>query len=153
MRGYISAEVHSIDVANYVKTKNRRALSDLPLHRRKVLDELQAISAISPAIAVEDVLDKLAVIRAGLEEFKPLPGSLPRERVALAVNPATLSHRRPQRPLRVIRCRSTSDRISDDLPVETNEAEIARARSLRLKIELIWPVLASVTLAAPLAKA
>jgi len=64
-------------VAGYVKVKNRRALTDLLAHRRKVLAELQAASGIDPANAVQAVQEELAIIEAGLEELKPLPGALP----------------------------------------------------------------------------
>lgn len=61
-------------VAGHVKVKDRRALSDLLAHRRKMLGKLQAVSGIDPAQAVRD---ELAIIEAGLEELKPPPGSLP----------------------------------------------------------------------------
>lgn len=64
-------------VAGHVKVKDRRALSDLLAHRRKMLGELQAISGIDPAQAVQAVRDELGIIEAGLEELKPPPGSLP----------------------------------------------------------------------------
>ena len=64
-------------VAGYVKVRDRRALTDLLAHRRKVLAELQAVSGISPENAVSAIQDELAVIEAGLEELKPPPGSLP----------------------------------------------------------------------------
>ncbi|WP_246207287.1 hypothetical protein [Bradyrhizobium rifense] len=49
---------------------------DLLAHRRKVLSELQAVSGINPENAVRAIQDELEVIEAGLEELKPLPGSL-----------------------------------------------------------------------------
>jgi inorganic triphosphatase YgiF len=64
-------------VASYVKVRDRRALTDLLAHRRKVVAELQAVSGISPENAVRAVQDELAVIEAGLEALKPPPGSLP----------------------------------------------------------------------------
>ncbi|MCK1456690.1 hypothetical protein IVB36_38875 [Bradyrhizobium sp. 35] len=64
-------------VAGYVKVRDRRALADLLAHRRKVLGELQAVSGINPANAVQDVQDEIAIIETGLEELKPPPGSLP----------------------------------------------------------------------------
>jgi hypothetical protein len=64
-------------VDGYVKLKNRVALEDLHAHRRKVLADLQAITEISPANAVETVQDEIAAIEAGLEELRPPPGSLP----------------------------------------------------------------------------
>lgn len=64
-------------VAGHVKLKNRRALTDVLAHRRKVLDELQAVSGISPAGVVQTVLEEIAVIEAGLEELEPPPGTLP----------------------------------------------------------------------------
>ncbi|UPJ40025.1 hypothetical protein IVB40_22135 [Bradyrhizobium sp. 40] len=64
-------------VASYVKVRDRRALTDLLAHRRKVLAELQAVSGINPENAVRAIQDELAVIEAGLEELKPPPGSLP----------------------------------------------------------------------------
>ena len=42
-------------VAGYVKVKNRRALSDLLAHRRKVLTDLEAITGINPQNALESV--------------------------------------------------------------------------------------------------
>jgi inorganic triphosphatase YgiF len=64
-------------VASYVKVRDRRALSDLLAHRRKVLAELQAVSGISPENALRAIQDELALIEAGLEALKPPPGSLP----------------------------------------------------------------------------
>ncbi|EIG61403.1 hypothetical protein [Bradyrhizobium sp. WSM1253] len=64
-------------VAGYVKVRDRRALTDLLAHRRKVLAQLQAVSGISPENAVRAIQDELALIEAGLEELKPPPGSLP----------------------------------------------------------------------------
>lgn len=64
-------------VAGYVKVKDRRALTDLLTHRRKILAELQAVTGIAPANAVQAVQEGLAIIEAGLEELKPPPGSVP----------------------------------------------------------------------------
>jgi hypothetical protein len=64
-------------VAGYVKVRDRRALADLLAHRRKMLGELQDVSGINPANAVQAVQDEIAIIEAGLEELKPPPGSLP----------------------------------------------------------------------------
>ncbi|OSI63685.1 hypothetical protein BSZ21_23895 [Bradyrhizobium canariense] len=64
-------------VASYVKVRDRRALTDLLAHRRKVLAELQAVSGINPENAVRAIRDELAVIEAGLEELEPPPGSVP----------------------------------------------------------------------------
>jgi hypothetical protein len=64
-------------VAGYVTVRDRRALADLLAHRRKVLAELQAVAGINPANSVAAVQDEIALIEAGLEELKPLPGSLP----------------------------------------------------------------------------
>jgi hypothetical protein len=64
-------------VAGYVKVRDRRALADLLAHRRKVLNELQAVSGINPANAMSVVQDEIGLIEAGLEELKPPPGSLP----------------------------------------------------------------------------
>ncbi|MFK4726320.1 hypothetical protein ABIE89_007420 [Bradyrhizobium niftali] len=64
-------------VASYVKVRDRRALTDLLAHRRKVLAQLQAESGINPEIAANAIQEELAVIEAGLEELKPPPGSLP----------------------------------------------------------------------------
>lgn len=64
-------------VAGYVKLGDRRALTGLFAHRRKVLAELQAVSGINPENAVVAVQTELALIEAGLEELKPPPGSMP----------------------------------------------------------------------------
>lgn len=64
-------------VAGYVKVRDRRALTDLLTHRRKVLAELQAVSGINPENAAKAVQEELALIEAGLEELKPPSGSLP----------------------------------------------------------------------------
>jgi inorganic triphosphatase YgiF len=64
-------------VAGYVKARDRRALTDLLAHRRKVLAQLQAVPGINPASAANAIQEELAVIEAGLEELKPPPGSLP----------------------------------------------------------------------------
>lgn len=58
-------------VAGYVKVRDRRALTDLLTHRRKVLAELQAVSGINPENAAKAVQEELALIEAGLEELKP----------------------------------------------------------------------------------
>ena len=65
-------------VAGYVKSKNRRALSDLLSHRRKVLAQLDAVTGIDPARALQAVRDELSIIEAGIEQLKPPPGSLPK---------------------------------------------------------------------------
>jgi hypothetical protein len=39
--------------------------------------ELQAVSGIDPANAIQAVQDELAIIEAGLEELRPPPGALP----------------------------------------------------------------------------
>ncbi|QOZ69125.1 hypothetical protein [Bradyrhizobium arachidis] len=64
-------------VAGYVKAKDRRALSDLLSHRRKVVAQLEAVVGINPARALEAVRDELLIIEAGIEELKPPAGSLP----------------------------------------------------------------------------
>lgn len=64
-------------VAGYVKVKDRRALTALLEHRRKVLAELQAVAGIDPANAAQTVQDELVIIEAGLEVLKPPPGELP----------------------------------------------------------------------------
>ncbi|MEH2488637.1 hypothetical protein [Bradyrhizobium sp. AZCC 2230] len=64
-------------VASYVKVRDRRALTDLLAHRRKVLAQLQGVSGINPQNAVAAIQEELALIEAGLEELKPPPGSLP----------------------------------------------------------------------------
>lgn len=64
-------------VAGYVKVKNRKALEQLRVHRRKLLSELKEVTGINPINAVQAVQDELVVIEAGLEELKPPPGSLP----------------------------------------------------------------------------
>jgi hypothetical protein len=64
-------------VAGYVKGKDRRALADLLAHRQKVLGQLQVVSGINPANAVQAIQEELAIIEAGLEELKPPLGSLP----------------------------------------------------------------------------
>jgi len=64
-------------VAGHVKLRNRIALVDILAHRRKMLNELQAVSAISPANVVLTVLEEIALVEAALEEVKLPPGSLP----------------------------------------------------------------------------
>jgi hypothetical protein len=74
--GKVSKAMEMI-VAGHVKVRNRRALTDLLAHRRKVLDELQAVSGINPATVIRTVMDEIAFIEAGLQELKPPPGTLP----------------------------------------------------------------------------
>jgi hypothetical protein len=64
-------------VAGYVKVRDRRALSELLAHRRKMLAELQSVTGIDPARSIEAVKDEIDVIEAGIEELKPPPGTLP----------------------------------------------------------------------------
>lgn len=64
-------------VAGYVKVKDRRALVNMLTHRQKVRAELQAVTGINPANAVQALEDEIAIIEAGLDELKPPPGSLP----------------------------------------------------------------------------
>ncbi|WFU75588.1 hypothetical protein [Bradyrhizobium sp. CB2312] len=64
-------------VAGYVKVRDRRALTNLLAHRRKVLGQLQAVSGINPENAVKAIQEELVLIEAGLEELAPPPGSLP----------------------------------------------------------------------------
>lgn len=54
-----------------------RPLNELVAHRRKVLAELQAVSAINPENAVRAIQEELTLIEAGLEALAPPPGSLP----------------------------------------------------------------------------
>ncbi|WP_246207957.1 hypothetical protein [Bradyrhizobium rifense] len=42
-------------VASYVKVRDRRALTDLLAHRRKVLAQLQAVSGINPENAINAI--------------------------------------------------------------------------------------------------
>ncbi|MBW7970277.1 hypothetical protein [Bradyrhizobium sp. BR 10289] len=65
-------------VASYVKTNDRRALENLQTHRRKLLAELQAVTSLDVAGSVEVVQRELHVIEAGLEQLKPLPGTIPK---------------------------------------------------------------------------
>lgn len=64
-------------VAGHIRLRNRLALVDLLAHRRKMLNELQAVSVISPANVVRTVLEEIALVEAALEEIKLPPGSLP----------------------------------------------------------------------------
>jgi hypothetical protein len=64
-------------VAGFVKTKDRRALTDLREHRRKVLGELQAVSGINAMSSVRAVQDELAIVEAGINELAAPPGPLP----------------------------------------------------------------------------
>jgi hypothetical protein len=50
-----------------------RPLTDLVAHRRKVLAELQAVSAINPENAVRAIQEELTLIEAGLEELADAP--------------------------------------------------------------------------------
>ena len=71
------AESNGADRRRLVKARNRRALSDLLSHLRKVLAQLEAVTGINPGRALEAVRDELSIIEAGIEELKPPPGSLP----------------------------------------------------------------------------
>jgi hypothetical protein len=71
------SKVIELIVASYVKVRDRRALTDLLAHRRKVLAQLQAVSGINPENAINAIQEELAVIEAGLDELEPPPGSLP----------------------------------------------------------------------------
>lgn len=71
------SEAMELIVAGYVKTKNRRALSDLLSHHRRVLAELDAVTGINAAKTAEAVRDELSIIEAGIEQLKPPPGTLP----------------------------------------------------------------------------
>ncbi|UPK31291.1 hypothetical protein IVB26_38670 (plasmid) [Bradyrhizobium sp. 195] len=64
-------------VVSYVKLQDRGALESLLVARRKVLSDLQSVSGISTANAIEIIRGDLAIIDAGLEELKALPGTLP----------------------------------------------------------------------------
>jgi hypothetical protein len=64
-------------VAGYVTVRDRRALTELLAHRRKVLSELHCVSGINPANAISVIQDEIGLIEAGLEELAPPPGSLP----------------------------------------------------------------------------
>jgi hypothetical protein len=65
-------------VAGYVKVRDRRALADLLAQRRKVLAQLQAVSGINPANAVQAVQGEIAIIEAGLEELNRRPARCPK---------------------------------------------------------------------------
>ncbi|MDA9392542.1 hypothetical protein WN73_18595 [Bradyrhizobium sp. CCBAU 45394] len=64
-------------VAGYVKVKDRRALEELSSHRRKLLSDLQAVTGLDAAGAIQGIQDELAAIEAGLEQLKPPPGTIP----------------------------------------------------------------------------
>lgn len=64
-------------VAGYVKMRDRRALTDLLAHRRKLAADLHAVSGIDPEKTLTAVQSELALIEAGLEVLKPPPGSIP----------------------------------------------------------------------------
>ncbi|UFW50566.1 MULTISPECIES: hypothetical protein [Bradyrhizobium] len=55
-------------VAGYVKVRDRRPLTNLLAHRRKVLGQLQGLSGINPENAVKAIQEELTLIEAGLEE-------------------------------------------------------------------------------------
>ncbi|MBR0994318.1 hypothetical protein JQ580_26710 [Bradyrhizobium japonicum] len=60
-------------VAGYVKVRDRRALSELLAHRRKMLAELQSVTGINPTGSIEAVKEEIDVVEAGLEELNPRP--------------------------------------------------------------------------------
>ncbi|MCG2632457.1 hypothetical protein L6654_38265 [Bradyrhizobium sp. WYCCWR 13023] len=64
-------------VDGYVKVRDRRALTELLAHRRKLVADLQAVSGIDPEKSLAVVQAELALIEAGLEALKPPPGSIP----------------------------------------------------------------------------
>jgi hypothetical protein len=64
-------------VSGYVRLRNSRALTELLTHRRRALNQLQAVSGINAASSIDLVQSDIEVIEAGLEELKPPPGSLP----------------------------------------------------------------------------
>lgn len=64
-------------VAGYVKMQDRHALEALREARRKVLRDLQSVTGISTAKAIEAVQGDLAALEVGLEELKPPPGTVP----------------------------------------------------------------------------
>jgi inorganic triphosphatase YgiF len=68
---------HGTDRRQLREGADGRALTDLLAHRRKVLEQLQAVSGINPESAANAIQEELAVIEAGLEELKPPSGSLP----------------------------------------------------------------------------
>ncbi|WP_247973701.1 hypothetical protein [Bradyrhizobium sp. 195] len=71
------SEAMKLIVVSYVKLQDRGALESLLVARRKVLSDLQSVSGISTANAIEIIRGDLAIIDAGLEELKALPGTLP----------------------------------------------------------------------------
>jgi hypothetical protein len=64
-------------VAGYVRVRDRRKLTELLSHRRKVLAQLQAVSGINSAQSIKEIQYELDVIAAGLAALEPPPGTLP----------------------------------------------------------------------------
>ena len=64
-------------VSGYVKVKDLQALTELFEHRRKMLNDLNAVTGIDPANAISAVQDEITIIEAGLKEMKPPSGFLP----------------------------------------------------------------------------
>jgi hypothetical protein len=64
-------------VAGYVKVENRRALSDLLAHRRKVLAELQGDIGHQSGKRGQGRSGRTAEIEADQDQLKPPAGSLP----------------------------------------------------------------------------
>lgn len=60
-------------VAGYVMVCDRRALTNLLAHRRKVLGQLQGVSGINPQNAVKAIQEELVMIEAGLEDSSHRP--------------------------------------------------------------------------------
>ncbi|WP_027514868.1 hypothetical protein [Bradyrhizobium sp. WSM1417] len=72
----MSQAIKSI-VSGYVELRDIRALAELLTHRRRTLNQLQAVSGINAASSIDLVLSDIEVIEAGLEQLKPPAGSLP----------------------------------------------------------------------------
>lgn len=68
---------HGVDCRRLCEGQGSTRSGRLARASAKMLGELQVVSGIDPANAIQAVQDELAIIEAGLEELKPPPGSLP----------------------------------------------------------------------------
>ena len=58
-------------VSAYVRLKNRQALEDMRMNRRRLLVDVQSTTGIDPTESVVTLQEDIALIEAGLQQIGP----------------------------------------------------------------------------------
>ncbi len=72
-------------VGTYVRLKNRRAIEDLLMHRRRLAIDMKGRKGYDFSQPIGQIDEELAIILAALEELEPARQSTPTRSVMLSV--------------------------------------------------------------------